>query len=87
MFLTSYSVVKVPLYLINQADCTTSLTFIPRTSMHTHFIHFNKLGESCNVIFMYSYIHFAPISYDSSDNPLPRTYTEMLSVQLVKEHC
>lgn len=64
--------------------------FHPQYFDDNSFVHYNKHGEGCMVkfpIYMYSYVRFCPQSYDHTHQPLPRTFTERLTINIVKCHC
>ena len=54
------------------------------------FTLYNKHHEGFSVkfpIYMYSFVSFSVQFFDSTHNPLPRTYTETLFVKVVKDRC
>ena len=52
-----------------------------------HFQYFNKYGEGCFVSFpmyMRSFVKFSPLTYKNDGTLHCRTFTELLSVTIVK---
>lgn len=54
------------------------------------FLCYGKHSEGCKIVFpiyMHSCIRWSAISYDHEHKIRPRTFTELLTIKLVKEHC